>query len=233
LESTRKSHDILSKEKSDLLSKLATIEMRAKELDQNLRAGESKYRAMAILEASQQAGRAVLEKKINDATQQASSATDDKETLAVKNSELASQLALAEKSKASLKKELDAKMARLLELEQALAALSAAEHVVSTESMVSDDKTISTCTSSSTNKSGGLCLTMHSTGAAGVAANAAQRAAGVAASIARSAGIKNAWTEHHEDKGDTPGLVAIAGAVAAVWAFAVIMEKRSSLYKTK
>lgn len=241
LEATRKSHEILTKEKTELLSKLSNIEVKAKELDANLRAGESKYRAMAILEAAQQAGRSVLEKKVNSANQEASTATGDKEQLALKNSELTSQLSLAQKSSTHLKKELDAKMARLLELEQALAALSAAEHVVATESMVGDDKTISTCTSSSTSKSGGLCLTMQSNrgGASGVAVNAAHRASAVAASIARSAGINNAWSHEdnhqgaHGDHGEAPGLVAIAGAVAAVWAFAVVMEKRSSLYKNK
>jgi chromosome segregation ATPase len=243
LESTIKNRDALAQDKKDMQSKLIALEAKAKELDQSLRAGESKYRAMTILEASQQAGRAVLEKKVDEATTQAFQAAGDKETLAIRNKELASQLSMTEKALVELKNEFEIKSIRLNELEQAMAALAAAEEVVISGNDGDNEKTISTCTGSSTNQTGGLCLTVRTGGSGGTATEALDKASNIAANIARSTGIKSPYEEnnknaHHHDetsdnlsKLDAPGLVAIAGAVAAVWVFAVIMEKRSSLYK--
>ena len=39
------------------------------------------------------------------------------------------------------------------------------------------------------------------------------------------------WSPELDAKEETPGLVAIAGAVAAVWVFVVVMEKRRALYQ--
>ena len=57
------------------------------------------------------------------------------------------------------------------------------------------------------------------------------RAAAAAAGIARSAAGSVGWgggsgSGSGGEGKETPGLVAIAGAVAAVWVFAVVMEKR-------
>jgi len=71
-----------------------------------------------------------------------------------------------------------------------------------------------------------LCLTV-STGP-GIGGRAAAAAAGFARTAAGTVG----WGSGGGGGGgsgrqeETPGLVAIAGAVAAVWVFAVVMEKR-------
>jgi hypothetical protein len=138
--------------------------------------------------------------------------------LSARNGELASQLALATTKKAAAEKELAAKSARLLELEKAVASLSAAERVVARGAggaaggatggtTGGDGKSIETCTEGEGN--GRLCLKMETV--------PSRLALGTRFASAKAA--------------ETPGLVAIAGAVAAVWVFALVMEKRKAMYE--
>ncbi len=114
---------------------------------------------------------------------------------------------MATSKKQSLEKDLAAKSARLFELEKAMASLSAAERVVSKESK-DEGKAIESC-------SGELCLKVE-TGAA-VRISSPLIALG------------NISDDKLMSSDETPGLVAIAGAVAAVWVFALVMEKRKAL----
>jgi len=107
--------------------------------------------------------------------------------------------------------------------------MHAAERVVSAKEL-NDKASVEACTP------GRLCLKVDTLGggigrglsagraAASALAGAAANRAGLPLSFPRSGGGSGGGEE-------TPGLVAIAGAVAAVWVFAVVMEKRKQNHR--
>ena len=97
--------------------------------------------------------------------------------------------------------------------------MHAAERVVSAKEL-NDKASVEACTP------GRLCLKVDTLGsglgrAASALAGAAANRAGLPLSFPRGGGGSGSGSGE-----ETPGLVAIAGAVAAVWVFAVVMEKR-------
>lgn len=133
--------------------------------------------------------------------------------MAVRNSELAAQLALANTKRQALDKELTAKSKRLFELEKVVASLGAAERIVKDKG--AQGTSIETCTEGEDPK-GRLCLKVE---------------AARSLSSDFKHGLKQGSGEVKVPKNsEAPGLVAIAGAVAAVWVFALLMEKRKALF---
>ncbi len=132
----------------------------------------------------------------------------------MQNSELIAQLAFARSQKQGLEKDLTAKGARLFELEKVVASLNAAEGIVSKDAedgkKSSETKFVETC-------SGAFCLKVQTF------PSVAARATGALSHVATKIGASALNIAKGEE---TPGLVAIAGAVAAVWVFALVMEKR-------
>ena len=93
--------------------------------------------------------------------------------------------------------------------------MHAAERVVSAKEF-SGKVAVEACTQ------GRLCLKVD-TGGGGLS-GAAGRAASAMLGAAPASASPDAFPRGGGE--ETPGLVAIAGAVAAVWVFAVVMEKR-------
>lgn len=220
-------------DKATLEGQLKATEAKAKELTSNLKDGEKRLRAFALAEASKDARQSVLERRASEHESAASSAKGLKEALGVRNGELASQLSLALTSKDALEKELAAKSSRLHDLETVVASLNAAERVVSSGKALSREGSgssqIETCTDGTGGSSGTrLCLKVET---APIMTRAAAAAAGMARSAWNSASAGGGSGGGVSRGEETPGLVAIAGAVAAVWVFAVVMEKRKALYQ--
>lgn len=104
---------------------------------------------------------------------------------------------------------------RLLELEKAMASISAVESVVSKDGKGGkgiDGKIVETCTEGGA--SGRLCLKLETA------------TAGRPGDHPSSSKSRPGLGKPMKNEESPAGLVAIAGAVAAVWVFALIMEKR-------
>jgi len=207
--------DVLKREKASLDREFAAAKKQSKDLDRAVKDSEKRARSSALAAASAESSSKALEGRAESEATKAKMALKDKEALEIRTKALAAELAGCTTKKAALEGDLNSKAARLFDLEKAVVSLGAVESVVSKDHKKIGSASIEACSAGASGDSN-LCLRVETSPSLG------SRAASAAAGLARSA---VGWA-NEDSKEETPGLVAIAGAVAAVWVFVVVMEKR-------
>mmetsp|Transcript_13689 Transcript_13689/g.32412 ORF Transcript_13689/g.32412 Transcript_13689/m.32412 type:complete len:1032 (+) Transcript_13689:159-3254(+) len=230
-EAAVKASDGLKREKASLEKSHAAAASQVKELDRALKELEKKARASVLGLASAESSSRLLEERSMAESSKAKKALAEKEAMEIRLKALGAEASLCASKRAELQGEVDAKAKRLFDLERAVASLGAVESVVNKEHHKVGSASIEHCNSGASSQGSDLCLKVE-TRAPSLTSRAASAAAGLARSAARKATLGYAdWSPELDAKEETPGLVAIAGAVAAVWVFVVVMEKRRALYQ--